>query len=192
MQLQQRTIMQLILYRRQKRKFNLSFVFTPTLYTSPPLFDPNSDFTQIKVFPSFSFNPNSNFNSTHFYPLLYSPLCLFSSVYIPPELAFLRKSKIILNYFSRSQLVAQPQHAMSIMKSLMHGPNMVHTILAKIIEIINHSNSVMFSRSKYQQNIGPEMDSQFCFDGEIFKVHLSNFGMPIFSISTERMVEWMY
>jgi len=78
------------------------------------------------------------------------------------------------------------------MKSLMHGPNMVHTILAKIIEIINHSNSVMFSRSKYQQNIGPEKDSQFCFDGEIFKVHLSNFGMPIFSISTERMVELMF
>ena len=81
---------------------------------------------------------------------------------------------------------------MSIMKSLMHGVNMVHTILVKTIEIINHSNSVMFSRSKYQPNTGPEKDSQFCFDGEEFKVHLSSFGMPISLISTERMVVSMF
>ena len=101
-------------------------------------------------------------------------------------------SKLFLNLLLRFQLVVQLQHAMLIMKSQMHGVNMVHTILAKTTEIINQSNSVMFSKSKYQQNIGLEMDSQLWFDGEIFKVHPSSSGMPTFSIFTERTVESMF
>ena len=110
---------------------------------------------------------------------------------ISPQSYFYFYFKVFSNLLLRSQLVVQPQHAMSIMKSLMHGVNMVHTILVKITEIINQSNSVMFSKSKYQQNIGLEKDSQLWFDGEIFKVHLFNSGMPIFSIFTERTVESM-
>ena len=100
-------------------------------------------------------------------------------------------SYFTLTQLFRFHLVVQLQHVMSIMKSLMLGVNMVHTILAKITEIINQSNSVMFSKSKYQQNIGQEKDSQLWSDGEIFKVHLFNSGMPIFSTFTERTVESM-
>ena len=74
----------------------------------------------------------------------------------------------------------------------MHGVSMVHTILAKTIEIINQSNSVMFSRLKYQPNTGPEKDFQSLFDGEIFKVHLFNFGMLISLTFTEKMTESMF
>ena len=72
---------------------------------------------------------------------------------------------------------------MSTMKLLMPGANTVHIIL---LAQINHSNLDMLSKSKYQLNIGLEKDSQSSLDGEKLKVHLSNFGMPTFSTSTEK------
>ena len=136
MQLQQRTIMQLILYPRQKCKFDLLFI----------LIRPNKlgNFGQVRT-------------SRSLYLVVRGSLT-------PPILSVHSKSKFPnsnnLFLFSRFQLVAQHQHAMSIMRSLMHGVSMVHTILVKITEIINQSNSVMFLKSKFQQNIGQEKDSQ--------------------------------
>ena len=129
-------------------------------------------------------NCKSFLNSSHNYFTLttnyYTPVLIHPDSYFNLTLLF------------RFHLVVQLQHAMSIMKSQMHGVNMMHTILVKITEIINQSNSVMFSKSKYQQNIGLEKDSQLWFDGEIFKVLLFNSGMPIFSIFTERTVVSMF
>jgi len=105
------------------------------------------------------FNLTSTLNSAQID--LYSYLN-FVLTLISPQSYFHLKFHLFffLTLLLRSQLVVQPQHAMLIMKSLMHGVNMVHTILVKITDIINQSNSVMFSKSKYQQNTGPEKDSQ--------------------------------
>ena len=127
-----------------------------TLFESHFYFSPNHIFAW--------FHQNLNFSSAQIHP---------HSYFTPTQLF-------------RFHLVVQLQHAMSIMKSQMHGVNMMHTIL------VNQSNSVMFSKSKFQQNIGLEKDSQLWFVGEIFKVHLFNSGMPIFSIFTERTVESMF
>ena len=70
----------------------------------------------------------------------------------------------------------------------MPGASTVHIIL---LAQINHSNLDMFLKSKYQQSSGLDKDSQSSSDGEIFKVHLSNSGMPTFLTSTERRAESM-
>ena len=85
--------------------------------------------------------------------------------------------------------IVQFQHVMSTTKLLMPGANAVYTILvAKITILLAQitSSSAMFSKSKCQQSIGQKQDSQSWWDGEIFEVHLSNFGMLTFSTSTEK------